>query len=120
MAAALGRRASWSARRCPALLWGVAFANIVAGVPIDADGNFTGNLFTLLNPYGLLGGLAVVALFCTYGAIFVALKTTGDIRVRGAGARRPDRRRGGRARRDVPGLDDAGAQRARWSGRSGC
>ena len=39
---------------------------------------------------------------------------------RGAGARRPDRRRGGRARRDVPGLDDAGAQRRRWSGRSGC
>ena len=65
----------------PALLWGVAFANIVQGVPINADGNFTGNLFTLLNPYGLLGGLAVVALCCTYGAIFVALKTTGDIRV---------------------------------------
>jgi cytochrome bd ubiquinol oxidase subunit II len=64
----------------PALLWGVAFANIVRGVPIDGDGNFTGNLFTLLNPYGLLGGLAVVALCCTYGAIFVALKTTGAVR----------------------------------------
>jgi cytochrome bd ubiquinol oxidase subunit II len=64
----------------PALLWGVAFANIVRGVPIDADGNFTGNLFTLLNPYGLLGGLATVALCCTYGAVFVALKTTGEIR----------------------------------------
>lgn len=64
----------------PALLWGVAFANIVRGVPIDADGNYTGDLFTLLNPYGLLGGLAVVALCCTYGAIFVALKTTGAIR----------------------------------------
>jgi len=64
----------------PALLWGVAFANILRGVPINADGNFTGNLFTLLNPYGLLGGLATVALFCTYGAIFVALKTLGPIR----------------------------------------
>src|SRR5689334_22249962 len=64
----------------PALLWGVAFANIVRGVPIDGDGNFTGTVFTLLNPYGLLGGLAVVTLCCTYGAIFVALKTTGSIR----------------------------------------
>jgi cytochrome d ubiquinol oxidase subunit II len=64
----------------PALLWGVAFANIVRGVPIDADGNYTGTLFTLLNPFGLLGGLATVALFCTYGAIFVALKTVGMIR----------------------------------------
>ena len=64
----------------PALLWGVAFANIVRGVPIDADGNYTGTLFTLLNPFGLLGGLATVALFCTYGAIFVALKTVGGIR----------------------------------------
>jgi cytochrome d ubiquinol oxidase subunit II len=43
----------------PALLWGVAFANIVAGVPLELqNGNseFTGNLFTLLNPYALLGG----------------------------------------------------------------
>jgi cytochrome d ubiquinol oxidase subunit II len=64
----------------PALLWGVAFANILRGVPIDADGNYTGTLFTLLNPYGLLGGLATVTLFGTYGAIFVALKTVGDVR----------------------------------------
>ena len=49
-------------------------------MPIDADGNYTGTLFTLLNPYGLLGGLATVALFCCYGAIFVALKTVGTIR----------------------------------------
>jgi cytochrome bd ubiquinol oxidase subunit II len=58
----------------------VAFANILRGVPIDAHGNYTGTLFTLLNPYGLLGGLATVALFCAYGAIFVALKTVGTIR----------------------------------------
>jgi cytochrome d ubiquinol oxidase subunit II len=64
----------------PALLWGVAFANIVRGVPLDADGNFSGTLLTLLNPYGLLGGLVTVALFVTHGAIFVALKTVGTIR----------------------------------------
>ena len=52
----------------PALLWGVAFANIVAGVPIDADKEFTGNLITLLNPFGLLGGLTTLLLFITHGA----------------------------------------------------
>src|SRR6187402_398679 len=61
----------------PALLWGVAFANIVAGVPIDADKQFTGTLLTLLNPYGLLGGLTTLSLFATHGAMFVALKTDG-------------------------------------------
>jgi cytochrome d ubiquinol oxidase subunit II len=66
----------------PALLWGVAFANIVRGVPIDADKEFTGNLFTLLNPFGLLGGLVTLTLFLTHGAMFVALKTDGEIRAR--------------------------------------
>jgi cytochrome d ubiquinol oxidase subunit II len=66
----------------PALLWGVAFANIVAGVPIDADKEFTGSLLTLLNPYGLLGGLTTLLLFLTHGAMFLALKTDGDIRHR--------------------------------------
>lgn len=66
----------------PALLWGVAFANIVHGVPMDANHEYTGSLFTLLNPYALLGGLTTLALFVTHGAVFVALKTTGDIRQR--------------------------------------
>ncbi len=66
----------------PAFLWGVAFANIVHGVPIDARHQFTGDLFTLLNPYGLLGGLTLLALFLTHGAVFLALKTTGDLRRR--------------------------------------
>src|SRR6476469_7657571 len=66
----------------PALLWGVAFANIVRGVPLDADHEFVGNLLDLLNPYALLGGLTTLALFITHGAIFLALKTTGDVRER--------------------------------------
>ena len=69
----------------PALLWGVAFANIVAGVPINGDKEFTGNLFTLLNPFGLLGGVVTLLLFATHGAMFIALKTDGEIRQR-AGA----------------------------------
>ena len=66
----------------PAVLWGVAFANIVRGVPIDADHEFTGSLLTLLNPFGLLGGLVTLLLFLTHGAMFLALKTEGDIRRR--------------------------------------
>jgi len=66
----------------PAFLWGVAFANIVRGVPIDADKEFTGSLFTLLNPFGLLGGIVTLLLFLTHGAMFLALKTDGDIRGR--------------------------------------
>ncbi len=66
----------------PALLWGVAFGNIVRGVPLDADHHFTGNLITLLNPYALLGGLTTLSVFAFHGAVFVALKTTDDIRAR--------------------------------------
>jgi cytochrome bd ubiquinol oxidase subunit II len=66
----------------PALLWGIAFANIAAGVPIDADKEFTGSMLTLLNPFGLLGGLVTLTLFATHGAMFVALKTDGEIRHR--------------------------------------
>lgn len=66
----------------PSLLWGVAFANIVRGVPIDEAHEYTGGFFTLLNPYALLGGLTTLTLFLVHGAIFIALKTEGDIRVR--------------------------------------
>jgi cytochrome d ubiquinol oxidase subunit II len=63
----------------PAFLWGVAVANIVQGVPLDADHEFTGSLLTLLNPYGLLGGLTTLLLFFTHGVYFVALKTDGQV-----------------------------------------
>ncbi len=64
----------------PAILWGVAFANIVAGVPINAEGTYTGGFFNLLNPYALLGGIVTLGLFTTHGATFLALKTTGSVR----------------------------------------
>jgi cytochrome d ubiquinol oxidase subunit II len=64
----------------PALLWGVAFANIIQGVPIDETGNYVGNFFTLLNPYALLGGVTTLMLFFTHGVIFVTLKTDGEMR----------------------------------------
>ena len=66
----------------PALLWGVAFANIVQGVALDRGFNYTGTLFDLLNGYALLGGLTTLLLFFTHGVVFVSLKTDGEIRVR--------------------------------------
>jgi cytochrome d ubiquinol oxidase subunit II len=73
----------------PALLWGVAFANIVRGVPIErsVEGNleYVGGFFNLLNPYALLGGVVTLTVFLTHGAIFLSLKTAGDIRERARG-----------------------------------
>jgi cytochrome bd ubiquinol oxidase subunit II len=66
----------------PALLWGVAFANIVQGVPLDAGHNYTGTLLDLLNPYALLGGVTTLLLFFTHGVVFASLKTEGDLRER--------------------------------------
>ncbi|GAA3811822.1 cytochrome d ubiquinol oxidase subunit II [Nocardioides panacisoli] len=66
----------------PALLWGVAFANILHGVPIDADKEYAGGFFNLLNPYALLGGVTTLLLFLAHGALFVSLKTDGAIRHR--------------------------------------
>jgi cytochrome d ubiquinol oxidase subunit II len=61
----------------PAFLLGVAFANILRGVPIDGNMQFRGNLFDLLNPYALVGGLAAVLTFLLHGGIFLSMKTTG-------------------------------------------
>ncbi|WP_327696248.1 cytochrome d ubiquinol oxidase subunit II [Streptomyces sp. NBC_00459] len=66
----------------PAFMWGVAFANIVRGVKIDANFEYVGNLADLLNPYALLGGLVTLSLFTFHGTVFVGLKTVGDIRER--------------------------------------
>ena len=66
----------------PALLWGVAFANIVQGVPLNAHHIYTGTLFTLLNPYGLLGGLTTLGVFWLHGLVFITLKTDGEIKDR--------------------------------------
>jgi cytochrome d ubiquinol oxidase subunit II len=66
----------------PALLWGVAFGNIVRGVKIDSDGEYVGGFFDLLNPYALLGGLTTLTLFALHGAVFLGLRTTGELRQR--------------------------------------
>jgi cytochrome d ubiquinol oxidase subunit II len=63
----------------PALLLGVAFGNLVRGVPIDADMNYAGGFFNLLNPYALLAGVASLLTFTLYGGVFLSLKTTGEL-----------------------------------------
>jgi cytochrome bd ubiquinol oxidase subunit II len=67
-----------------ALIWGVAFANLLAGVPIDSGGDFTGDLADLFSVYTVVGGLAVVLLFAFHGATFLTLRTTGDLCTRAA------------------------------------
>ena len=68
----------------PALLWGVALANIVRGVPIDEKMQYVGGFFNLLNPYALLGGLVSLTVFTLHGAIFLTLRTTETVFERAA------------------------------------
>jgi cytochrome bd ubiquinol oxidase subunit II len=66
----------------PALLFGVAFANIFQGIPFDGQGVYHGSLFTLLNPYGLLGGLLFLVLFLQHGALWLGIRTSGALQAR--------------------------------------
>jgi cytochrome d ubiquinol oxidase subunit II len=77
----------------PALLWGVALANLLKGTPIDATKTFTGGFFDLLSPYTFLAGLATFSLFVTHGAIFLNPKSTDPIRP--GGGRHEEGRAGG-------------------------
>ena len=71
-----------------ALVWGVALANLVGGVPIDSDGAFAGSLADLFSPYTLAAGVAVVLLFAFHGATFLTLRTTGELVARAEHAAR--------------------------------
>ena len=107
-------RAIFSGSLVPALLWGVAFANIVRGVPIDADKEYVGSLFDLLNPYALLGGLTT---------LLAVPHPRRDVRRAEDGRRRSGTERAGSgarvglvtavAGRRVPGLDPGRARRRR-------
>jgi len=68
----------------PAILFGVAFANIFKGIPIDGEGIYQGNLMTLLNPYGLLGGVLFLLLFVQHGANWIIIRSEGDLHDRAA------------------------------------
>jgi len=62
-----------------ALLWGVGVADFVAGVPTDSHGQVTASLLDLLHPYALWGGVTTLVLFAFHGALFLALRTTGEL-----------------------------------------
>lgn len=66
----------------PALLLGVAFANIFRGLPINEAHVNTGGLLDLLNPYGLLGGVLFVCMFCMHGALWLNIRATGEMQQR--------------------------------------
>ena len=65
-----------------ALLLGVAMGNLARGVPIGADGEFAGSFLGLLNPYSLAMGVATVVLFALHGALYLVLKTEGELQAR--------------------------------------
>ncbi|MEN8152002.1 MAG: cytochrome d ubiquinol oxidase subunit II [Planctomycetota bacterium] len=66
----------------PAVLFGVAFGNILRGVPITEDHMWAGSFFGLLNPYSILIGVVTLVLMVTHGAAYMVLKTDGELRDR--------------------------------------
>ena len=64
------------------LLIGVGLGDLLVGLPVDQAGDFTGTFWTLLTPYGLLMGVALLALCLLHGAAFLALKTDGEVQAR--------------------------------------
>jgi len=65
-----------------ALLLGVAFGNIVRGVPLDSSGNITVSLIDLLSPFALLFGVTTLAMFTLQGAFYLTMKLEGDLLAR--------------------------------------
>jgi cytochrome d ubiquinol oxidase subunit II len=70
-------------------IWGVALGALLAGVPIDSDGEFAGTFWDLFSPYSVLAGIAFVALFAFHGATYLTLRTTGPVLERARQATRP-------------------------------
>ncbi len=64
------------------MLFGVAFANLFRGILIDKSGIYHGSLFSLLNPYGLMGGVLFTLIFTVHGSIWLAIKSEGALKKR--------------------------------------
>jgi cytochrome d ubiquinol oxidase subunit II len=68
-----------------AFLIGVTVGNLIRGIPLDDGREFAGTLFGLLHPYPILVGITTVALFAMHGAIYVVMKTEGELQARARG-----------------------------------
>ncbi|NRN28262.1 cytochrome d ubiquinol oxidase subunit II [Photorhabdus heterorhabditis] len=70
----------------PPLVIGVAFGNLLQGVPFNVDSQlrlfYAGSFFGLLNPYGLLAGVISLMMIVTQGATYLQMRTTGELRLR--------------------------------------
>lgn len=70
----------------PPLVIGVAFGNLLQGVPFHVDDYmrlyYTGNFFQLLNPFGLLAGVVSVGMIITRGATYLQMRTVGELHLR--------------------------------------
>jgi cytochrome bd ubiquinol oxidase subunit II len=65
-----------------AVLFGVALANVLRGVPLDSSGEFRGSFALMLNPFAVMGGLLSLGVLALHGAAWVALKTEGELQAR--------------------------------------
>jgi cytochrome d ubiquinol oxidase subunit II len=65
-----------------ALLLGVAFGNVMNGVPLDDQGNISVSLIALLNPFALLVGITTIAMLAMHGSIYLILKTEEELQAR--------------------------------------
>ena len=70
------------------LVWGIALSNLVQGVPLDGDGHYAGTFADLFSPYTVAAGVTVVALFAFHGALFLTLRTSGELLTRVTAAAR--------------------------------
>jgi cytochrome bd ubiquinol oxidase subunit II len=117
------------------LVWGIGLANLLHGLPLDSNGDYSGTFADLFSGYTVLAGIAFVLVFAFHGAAFLTLRTTGDLCERARGAARtlavpavassnhrqpppppPPPGAGGRGGRGVPDLDDRGGCRRQRQG----
>jgi len=80
-------RGIWDAGFCASsilagFLIGIVFGNLVRGIPLSADGEFTGSFLSLFHPYSVLSGVMAVSFFVMHGALYLVLRTEGELQER--------------------------------------